>query len=133
MKKYIALAIVAASLALSALNAHAGFAGYAPYSITNQTVTAPTYVTNIVQFTLPPISFTATATNNVTITTNTIINGIPGTTYQIANTFIYNSGTYGQSFTTNFPTQTINITNITGFQCVPQSKDATNLCLETFN
>ena len=130
MKKNI---LITTLLFLTLTFARAGFNGYNPYSITNQTVTAPQFVTNVTSIALPSVAFTAVATNLTTITTNTIICGLPGTSYQTANIFVYNSGIYGTNFSTNFPPQTITFTNITGFQCVPQSTGNSNLCLETFN
>lgn len=129
MKKIIAsIAIVALTV-----TARAGFGGYTPYNITNNTVTAPVFLTTTFYVNLPPVSFTAVATNLVTITTNSVIQGIPGTTYVNQFSFIYNSGIYGTNFSTNFPAVSLLITNLTGFQCVPQSTGNSNLCQETFN
>lgn len=131
--KLIGVAALVLATVLTTETARAGFAGYSPYSITNQTVTAPAFVTNMVYVSLPSITFTATATNSVTQTTNSIIQGFPGTTFTNMITFIYNSGTYGTNFSTNFPPVSFTVPSITGFQCVPKSTDATNLCQETFN
>jgi hypothetical protein len=137
MKKKIAKIIGAAALVLAAITltqtARAGFGGYSPYNITNQTVTAPVFVTNYVYVSLPSVSFTAVATNTLTITTNSIIQGLPGTTYQNIFTFVYNSGTMGTNFSTNFPAYSFAATNITGFQSVPQSQGNSNMVQETFN
>ena len=132
MKKITRLIALAAVLGL-AVSARAGFGGYSPYNITNNTVTAPVFVTNFAYVNLPPVAFTAVATNTVTITTNSIIQGIPGTSYANQFTFVYNSGIYGTNFSTNFPAMSYSVTNITGFQCVPQSTGNSNLCQETFN
>ena len=132
MKKITRLIALAAVLGL-AVSARAGFGGYSPYNITNNTVTAPVFVTNFAYVNLPPVAVTAVATNTVTITTNSIIQGIPGTSYANQFTFVYKSGIYGTNFSTNFPAMSYSVTNITGFQCVPQSTGNSNLCQETFN
>ena len=129
----IIIGVAALLLATITLTVRAGFGGYSPINITNQTVTAPVFVTNNVFVQLPSVTFTAVATNTVTITTNSIVQGIPGTTYANQFTFVYNSGIYGTNFSTNFPPYNFVATNITGFQSVPQSKDATNMVQETFN
>jgi hypothetical protein len=132
MKK-MRLIIGLAAAMLAGVTVHAGFGGYSPYNITNNTVTAPVFVTNYAYVNLPPIAFTATATNLVTRTTNSIIQGIPGTTYTNQFTFVYDSGIYGTNFSTNFPAMNYAVPTITGFQAVPQSTGASNLCQETFN
>ena len=131
--KLIGVAALVLATVLTTQTACAGFGGYSAIAISNQTVTATTFVTNQVYVSLPSVAFTAVATNSVTITTNNIIQGFPGTTFTNIITFVYNSGTYGTNFSTNFPPVSFQVPAITGFRCIPQSTDATNLCLETFN
>ena len=133
MKKLLIIGAAALMLAAITFTARAGFGGYSAINITNQTVTAPVFVTNLAFVSLPSVTFTAVATNTVTITTNSIVQGIPGTTYANQFTFIYNSGTHGTNFSTNFPPYSFVVTNITGFQSVPQSTGNSNMVQETFN
>lgn len=131
MKK-IQIILLAALLVIAGITVRAGFGGYNPYTITTATVTAPNFVTNYVSVSLPSIAFTATATNLFTITTNSIIQGIPGTTFTNMITFVYNSAIYGTNYSTNFPPVSYLVPTITGFQCVPQTA-STNTAQETFN
>ena len=133
MKKTLIALTVAAGLCLAALPSFAGFGGYAPYYI-GPTQTAPNFVTNFTYVQLPQIYFTATATNTVSQTTNVIVQTIYTTngTFTVAQTFVYNSGTYGTNFSTNFPAQTIVVPVLTGFQVIPQTT-VSNFVQETIN
>ena len=137
MKKKITKLIGVAALVLAAVfstqTASAGFGGYSAIVISNQTVIAPVFVTNMVYVSLPSVAFTAFATNSVTRTTNSIIQGFPGTTFTNITTFVYDSSIYPTNFSTNFPPVNFQVPAITGFNSVPQSKDATNIIQETFN
>ena len=131
--KLIGVAALVLATVLTTQTARAGFGGYSPYVISNQTVVAPIFVTNQLYVSLPSVTFTAVATNLVTRTTNNIIQGFPGTTFTNVITFVYDSSIYPTNFSTNFPPVSFQIPAITGFNSVPQSKDATNIVLETFN
>ena len=131
MKNIGVAALLVLATVLTTQTIRAGFGGYSPIAITNATVTAPGFVTNMVYVSLPSIAFTATATNGVK-TTNSIIQGFPGTTFTNMITFVYDSSIYGTNFSTNFPPVSFTVPSITGFQCVPASTNSGTV-LETFN
>ena len=129
LMKLIGVAALVLATVLTTQTARAGFGGYSPYVISNQTVVAPIFVTNQLYVSLPSVTFTAVATNLVTRTTNNIIQGFPGTTFTNVITFVYDSSIYS----TNFPPVSFQIPAITGFNSVPQSTGTTNVVQETFN
>ena len=133
MKKTLIALTVTAGLCLAALPSFAGFGGYSPYTILF-TTNAPNFITNYSYVQIPQVTFTATATNLVSQTTNNIVTAVntASGTLIVQQTFVYNSGVYGTNFSTNFPAQTIVVPVLTGFQVVPQTT-ASNFVQETVN